>query len=59
MSTTEITARDIHAAMVALRRGQITPDELRATMRQSREQHGDAEHERLKNIALANFDRSH
>jgi hypothetical protein len=47
------TAQDINAAMTQLRKGQITPDEFRAIMRQSREEHGEAGHDRLKAIAVA------
>jgi disulfide oxidoreductase YuzD len=49
------TARDLYDAMRALNKRKITPDEFRAIMRQSREAHGEDEHQRLKNIALANF----
>ena len=52
------TAKDIHKAMTDLRKGKITPDELRAVMRASREQNGEAEHDRLKAIAVANFNRA-
>jgi len=47
------TAKDIHAAMTRLRAGKISPDEFRAIMRASRERHGQAEHDRLKAIAVA------
>lgn len=50
-----ITAKDIHAAMVQLRTGQITPDEFRAIMRQSREQNGEQTHDALKAKATASF----
>jgi hypothetical protein len=52
-----ITAETIFDAMRALRRGEITPDEFRAIMRRSREEHGEEAHERLKVVALSNFDR--
>ena len=49
------TARDLHAAMVALRRGQVAPDEFRMLMRRSREQHGPEAHERIKAEAAAHL----
>lgn len=50
-----MTAKDMHAAMVQLRQGKITPDEFRAMMRQSREQHGEQGHDALKAKATAYF----
>jgi hypothetical protein len=47
------TAKDMHTAMTQLRKGKITPDEFRAIMRASREQHGQADHDRLKAVAVA------
>jgi hypothetical protein len=52
------TAETIFNAMQDLRRGKITPDAFRAIMRESREVNGETEHERLKVIALSNFDRA-
>lgn len=52
------TARDLYDALLALRKGEATPDETRAVMRRSRERNGAAEHERLKAVAVANLDRA-
>jgi hypothetical protein len=49
----EITAKTIHSAMTDLRNGKISPDQFRAVMRQSREQHGDEKHTTLKVQAIA------
>ncbi len=46
------SAREIAAAMVALTQGKITPDDLRAAMRASREQHGEAMHDQIKARAV-------
>lgn len=45
-------------AITGLRAGRITADEYRAIMRASREEHGEAEHERLKMVAISNLDRA-
>lgn len=41
-----MTAKDIHKAMTDLRNRRITPDEFRTIMRASREQYGQAGHDR-------------
>jgi hypothetical protein len=51
-------AQSIHAAMVDLKQGKITPDEFRAIMRASRQRNGEAEHDRAKGVALSNFERA-
>jgi hypothetical protein len=52
------TVREMRDAMLALSRGKITPDAYREIMRRSREARTEAEHDRLKTVALANFDRN-
>jgi len=52
------TARDLFDAMLSLRRGLISADECRAVMARSREMNGEAEHQRLKVVAVANLSRS-
>lgn len=51
--TTVTAARTIKQGMDDLRAGRITADDLRAIMRASREQHGDAAHDRAKFAAIA------
>ena len=47
------TAKDMHTAATLLRQGKITPDEFRAIMRKSREEHGEQGHDKLKAIMVA------
>jgi hypothetical protein len=47
------SARRIGELSIAMRKGAATPDEYRAAMRASREQHGDDLHEVVKALALA------
>lgn len=54
----EITAKDIHTAMVNLRTGKITPAKFREIMRTSREQHGEAGHDALKFKATVSFNKA-
>jgi hypothetical protein len=53
MRPATLAPTDLHAAMVALRQRQITPDEFRAVMHTSRELNGDVEHDDLKAQATA------
>ena len=47
------TAKELARVAIGLTRGKVTADEYRATMRASREQHGDDIHEILKSHAVA------